>query len=246
MSKATALAPVEESNYALMRLPEETALDLIQSAISSGVTSFDFDRVRVPAGGGITWEIPTLEGEPESTKALTGVIVGIAQKKAYWATALEESGGGTPPDCRSDDGAFGQGNPGGPCRACPYNQFGSSSKGEGKACKDMMHVLIVPPNSTLPLLLSVPPTSIKPMRQFLLRAAGAGISTSAMEVALSLTKEKANGGQTYSRISASLGRKLGGEEAARFRAVAEAVKPLLSALPLESAEDEGDGYGYGD
>jgi hypothetical protein len=48
------------------------------------------------------------------------------------------------------------------CIGCPHNEFGS--KGAGKACKNMIRLALVPPDSdenTIPLMLDLPPTSTK-------------------------------------------------------------------------------------
>jgi hypothetical protein len=232
-----ALQLPEASPYAAVKLEMNDAVDLVRGAIQSGVSSFDFDRVKVPAGGGTTWEIPSLSGD-ESAKELTGVIVGLASKKAYWKESMEDSGGGSPPSCRSEDGMMGVGDPGGSCARCPFNQFGSSEKGEGKACKDTTHILLIREGSILPVLLSVPPTSIRPVRSFLLRAAGQGIGKHAMEVSFTLERAQAGKGQTYSRIKPGLSRQLSEEEAGRFRLLTAELAPLLAAVPAHPEEDE--------
>lgn len=230
----TTLAPAAPT-YAAVKLDETEVVDLVRGAIASGVTSFDFDRVKVPAGGGVTWEVPSLDGE-ESTKELTGVIVGYATKKAYWRESMEESGGGSPPSCKSEDGLIGTGDPGGACAKCPFNLFGSSERGEGKACKDMLHILLIREGSILPVLLAVPPTSIRPIRSFVLRAAGQGLARHGIEVTFSLEKAKASGGQTYSRIVPALSRRLETSETARFRLLASEFAPLLATLPVTPDE----------
>src|SRR4029450_12815372 len=78
----------------------------------------DLDRIRMPTGGALTFEVPTPAG-PESRPTITGVLVHVQQRRAYWAQAFDETGGGTPPDCTSADGITGVGEPGGACARCP-------------------------------------------------------------------------------------------------------------------------------
>ena len=83
---------------------------------------FSFDRVKLPAGGGTAFEIPSADGEDsEMAKDITGVIV--YNHPAYYHDKY--NGGSNPPDCGSFDGVSGIGNPGGSCQNCPYNKFGS-------------------------------------------------------------------------------------------------------------------------
>ena len=64
--------------YALVasgaQLPEVLSDNLGGDKLSTN----DLDQVRIPAGGGIAWEVPSLEGT-ELMKELSGVIV-------YWKT----------------------------------------------------------------------------------------------------------------------------------------------------------------
>lgn len=46
--------------------------------------------------------------------------------------------------CRSNDGKFGTGDPGGECAHCPYTQWGD--KGEPPECTDLINVVVVPLN----------------------------------------------------------------------------------------------------
>ena len=90
---------------------------------------FSFDRVKLPAGGGTAFELPSAESdESEMVKDITGVIVYNHPAYAYYHDKY--TGGNNPPDCGSFDGVTGIGNPGGNCADCPYNKFGS---GDGQS-----------------------------------------------------------------------------------------------------------------
>lgn len=76
---------------------------------------FSFDRVKLPAGGGTAFEIPSAESdESEMAKDITGVIVYNHPAYAYYRDKY--TGGNNPPDCGSFDGVTGIGNPGGTAR----------------------------------------------------------------------------------------------------------------------------------
>jgi hypothetical protein len=96
--------------HLIMALQEDNASVLPEIiAENFGVTGLrinNLDKIALPAGGGIAWEVPTLDGEPESAKELVGVIVAWEDKKAWWEFALDDpdgTGGGNPPTCQADD-----------------------------------------------------------------------------------------------------------------------------------------------
>jgi len=87
-----------------------------------------------------------------------------------------------PPDCSS---AFGEvpdpwieNPPAKSCASCAYNVFGSGKGGRGKACKDVKQLLVLPPNKiqtdAMPLLLSVPPASLRHLTSYAKALADAG------------------------------------------------------------------------
>lgn len=74
-----------------------------------GVARADLTKIKVPGGGGSAFEVPTL-GEPEYRRTMDCVIVYSKNRQRVWyARSLEESGGGTAPDCQSFDDIHGFG-----------------------------------------------------------------------------------------------------------------------------------------
>ena len=102
-----------------------------------------FDRVKIPSGGGLAFEIPGDDPEnPDVAKELIGVIVDHHLINAFWQDKY--SGGNTPPECSSMEGKVGTGNPGGSCKLCPLNQFGSGEGGHGKGLPEQASCLHPP------------------------------------------------------------------------------------------------------
>lgn len=233
----TALAPV---NYAVMTYQPTDLAQIINDNLGGAtIDPSMLDRVVVPSGGSTTWTVPTLEGEIE-TKTIEGILVGFTDPKAYWLKSMEETGGGTPPDCSSIDGVIGVANtpdgPGGMCSTCPLNQWGSDPKGgKGKACKDMRNMFIVREGNILPMVVTLPPTSLAPMRQFMLRLASMGLHYTAATIKLELEKVKNDGGIWYAKVKPSLGQKLLPEQAAHMKQFAEAIKPVLQRVTVIEA-----------
>ncbi len=149
----------------------------------------DFNRIKVPAGGGTTWEIPTVDGEPESARYIDGVIVHVTNRRARWASAENT---GDPPICASKDCIRGVGDPGGLCEPCPYNQFGTALRrdgtyGEGKGCGEKKLVFILRANQMLPDIVQIPGGSLRSIFTYQFRV---GFPLWSVVTRLSLVKEQ--------------------------------------------------------
>lgn len=174
--------------------------DLIDVNLGGQLDAMSLDRIKIPAGGGVHWTVPSLDGE-DVTKALEGVIVYISYQNAYWSQTMEESGGGTPPDCSAMDATHGVGNPGGLCATCPLNQFGSDTGGgRGKECKNMLMLFLQQEGNILPMVVALPPTSLKIVKKYFLRMTSAGIPYFGVVSRLELVKTKNEKGIEYSVV----------------------------------------------
>lgn len=125
-----------------------------------------FPQIKVPGGGSLVWELPS--GDPQNPnyeKYLEGVILFSHNSNAYWPEGSEYDDN-VPPLCQSVDGKEGYGEPGGLCLDCLQNQYGSSQKGAGKACKNMRTIYLLRSGELMPYRIPLPPTSIKPYTDF--------------------------------------------------------------------------------
>ena len=127
MAEANAPAVVDPNSFSIMKIGD---ISQIQEVVETNLgdedfSPFDLDRITVPAGGGIAWEVPTVNG-PESQKEIHGVIVLAKKVRSYWKDSSATDG--TPPDCASADGIHGQGDPGGLCKQCPNNTDSAGSR----------------------------------------------------------------------------------------------------------------------
>lgn len=108
--------------------------------------------------------------EPANAIELAIIRVNPGMSKAYYATGYQE-GADAKPDCFSNDGIKPDAQARDPqaksCAACPFNSFGSSTTGKGKACPDTKRMAVAPiDNLEEPMLLRVPPTSLKNLAEF--------------------------------------------------------------------------------
>jgi hypothetical protein len=175
---------------------KEEMFDAIATNLKTeNVTANDLHLITVPGSGGTNWEID----ENTSAKAIQGVILNISEGRAYWSTPYEESGGG-PPDCSSTDLINGFGNPGGQCETCPMNAFGSSVKGEGKACKEHRMIALLPLKKPMPVMIRIPVQSLGNLRAYLLELSFASRLYNNVVSTLSLEKTKNKAGVPYSKV----------------------------------------------
>lgn len=237
-----AIIPVGE--YAMMQFDPAELQQAIEENLGGlrlGVT--DLDRVTIPAGGGTAWEIPTMT-EPDVSKTLDGVIVYWKSARVFWATSLDDNGGGTPPDCASDDGKCGVGNPGGDCSKCMHNEWDSGKDGHGKACKELIQVFLLREDSLLPILLALPPTSIKPFRVYMRQLLQRGLSYTGVVTRFTLEKTtQKTGSIVYSVVKATMLGMLDATDKARVRKYATDIRPMLQATPVGVADYQASGEG---
>ena len=125
-----------------------------------------FKKLKIPSGGSKVFEEPSSDPEnPMYSKTVQGVILYSHPAYAYWEEG-EEFSDNAAPLCSSIDGNVGIGTPGGLCETCVYNRYGSDVNGKGKACKNMRNLYILRDGEFMPILLSLPPTSLRPFREF--------------------------------------------------------------------------------
>jgi hypothetical protein len=239
--ESTALVVLDKGGYALAKFtPAELREAIGANFADDELTPNDLDRVRVPSGGGTAWAIPTLEGDEDMVKQIEGVIVHYRPARAYWSQSLDESGGGSPPDCSAPDGKHGVGEPGGACAACPLNQFGSASDGgRGKACKEMRLLFILKPDSLLPLVLVLPPTSIKPFKKYLQRLTSAAVPYSKVQSTIGLEKTKNKDNIEFAQATFKVVEKLDPASADHVAAYAESMRAAFEAVEITADDAAG-------
>ena len=201
----TSLIKYDPSDYRIMTADKQKVLQVIDLNLGNQkITVSDFDRIKVPAGGGIHYEVPGLTG-PDMKKELDGIVLFWKSPRAYWQKEFKDSGGDTPPDCFSDDGMTGtcnvEGLPlGGPCEECPMSAWNSKQGSKAQACKEMRLIFLLMPKLYLPVTLAVPPTSIVTIKKHFLRMASFGVSYYEHVHRFTLLKDQNAQGIPYSKI----------------------------------------------
>lgn len=253
MAKDTEIMAVTAQDFVLLHTDLSSVLSVLSDNLADGTLSVrDLDRITVPAGGSTTWSIATLNGT-EDTKALDGVIVYWRDGRAFWRKGFEETGSGTPPDCISYDGVVGEGDPGGACVRCPMSQFGSAERVFGRrgssaqACRATRLLFVLRPSDMLPVIVRVPPSSLKEVRGYFIQLTRAGLPYYAVVTRLTLERDKNASGIVYSKIKPIVLHRLSPDQARIFAAYGEQLRHAIeggsgSTAQAPAASSDADNY----
>ena len=178
-----------------------------------GLGAIPFDRVKIPSGGGLAFELPgEEEDETESATELIGVILDHNPVNAYWANKF--AGGNEQPDCSSFDGKQGV----------------DRLTGEIKSCETCPQE-----GNPVPLILSLPPTSLKYMRNYIAkRVLLKGFRCWQVLTKITLKKEKSKDNITYSRAAFAFVDKLTPEQEKQAEAMRELVKNIYRNINIDT------------
>lgn len=206
-----------------------------------GIT-MSFDRVKIPSGGGLVFEVPGDDPDnPDMVQELVGVIIDHHPVHTYWKDR-QYTGESTPPDCSSNDGVVGVGDPGGECKKCPMFQWGSGPNGVGRACKTQRHIYFLREGDGMPILITLPPTSIKNFNDYLAkRVMARGRKTYGVITKVVLKRAKSRSGINYSEAHFAVVRNLSPEERAQAIAYARNMREFTrnsESDELEPATDD--------
>lgn len=207
--KKDAVAAWEGDKIVALRQPNLTVESIACAKNDMDMGKFDLGRIKMPSGGMTAFAVPTLDGE-EVMKEIDVVIAFVQGKQRKWhRETMEESGGGSFPDCQSIDGIHGRGNnelepenlddPGTfdyLCDECQWSKFGSKRgpNGEprrGQDCSESIHIFFFWGEMVLPMMLAASVTSLKPTKEYLQRLALHGRPLSSVITRLSLAKVEA-------------------------------------------------------
>ena len=195
-----------------------------------------FQRIKIPSGGNLVFEIPTDDPEnPNYEKTIEGVLIFHHDANAYWPEGSEYDEN-TAPLCSSLDGKQGIGEPGGHCAMCAMNQYGTASEGRGKACKNMRMLYLLQSGECVPIQISLPPTSLKPFKNFINQAFLLRRRPSyGSVIQIGLRKEN-TGGNDYSVATFRLVENFEGEQLVQIRSYAEGFKEQIKLTLKQRAE----------
>ena len=141
-----------------------------------------------------------------------------------------------------------------PCNSCPMNEWGTAEDERGKACKNMHRLYIIREGEMLPLLLTLPPTSLKNLSDYIaLRIVSKGMRSYGVVTKVSLKKAQNAGGINYSQAVFSLAGKLSPEQTKAMAEYSQGIRSITRQLAVGAEEykqtgtsDAGIDYGASD
>jgi hypothetical protein len=186
--------------------------------------------------------------DPESPATSIEVVIIKANKntsKVFYMKGYDkDSSEGQKPDCYSNDGiapaADAQNPQSKKCATCPHNQWGSrvTDKGtsKGKACADTVRLAVAPAGQLNdPMLLRVPPASIRTLGEFGQTLAKRGVGYNMVVTKIAFDAEAESPKLTFKPIGF-----LDEDGFAEVREVMESkiVSDILGASPVATEADE--------
>lgn len=198
-----------------------------------------FERIKIPAGGGISFEVPGDDPDsPDTVKEFQAVILHHHPVNSYFKDKY--NGSNNPPDCASIDGKVGIVRETGECRdckSCPMAQFGSGENG-GMACKQKRCLYLLREGEILPIIMTLPTGSLGEFTKYVTRLVAKGKHANTVVTRFSLKKAQNSTGINYSQATFATVRNLNSAEKQAVASMSAQVKAMASTVAIEDVTDE--------
>jgi hypothetical protein len=235
---------IKAADFAALRADTTQVIEAIRENMGdASFTRADLDRVKIPAGGETTWKVEDIEGS-QFRQALDAIILSARDSRAYWVATPDQSGGGKPPDCFSDDGLSGMGSPGGMCATCPLARFGSAANGRGQACKAIKMMFVLLPGDMLPRVIPASPTSLKGIRQYMARLTNKLLPYWQVVTRLKLEQRVNAANQKFAVIVPEFISKLDESSIEVVRRIREQLSPVFNIARARATDFNAEGDAY--
>lgn len=230
------LVPYDATKFAVLSPDSEEMLQNIKTNIGGeSIQMSQLERLKIPAAGATTWEVPDMMGAI-STKNLKGIVIFHQGTRIFWRDAY--TGARKRPDCWSPDAITGIGDPGGDCNSCPFAEWGSARNGRGQACSLKRNVFILREEEMLPLVLTLPPTSLREFNSLMMRLASRGVPYYGVVIDFSLKKVERDGVPAYAQAQFGVVSQLDRQHVNRMAEYHEVMVPILRARSQRMQEQE--------
>lgn len=228
---------------------KDEALSVIQENLA-GFGKLKFDKIRMPSGGGLTFEVADESGNIVPVQEIRGVIIDHFPFKAWWEKSFEEKTGEDDkrPDCFSADGITGTGCPekgipaGQKCANCPKGAWGSDRRGgRGKDCNDKIRIHILREGEVFPIFIDLPATSHSNLKDYIKRLTNKLKHYYGVVTSIKLEKDKNTGGTEYSKATFSKAADLTPAERLAVKQYIDSMKDTIRQIDAETiAAEPGD------
>ena len=200
-----------------------------------------FVIIKVPPGGGTNFEV-----DEDAVKTIDGVVICHYTIRLLFLHKMSESQG-EPPACISQDGITGVGKGEKVCINCKYNQpwsfrdyIDNSEKSIRHACQEKHRVFILRSGEFLPMLVSLPFTSIKPFSIFMTKVTLKGKNPKGVIISIGLEKTKSKGGIEFSKCTFKVLGDIPDDQKSKIISLAKFLNSYCRTKPVEAKEKEYD------
>ena len=242
-------APLSPDDWKAMPETERLAalewfLDELQQN-TEGVT-VGFPRIKYPGSGTAFWQLEGPDGKLVPVSELRGVILTKAECRVFYKPNPDGSDSvveGAIPDCMSADCVIpdeqSSEKQSKTCATCPQSKWGSGKGGMGQACKkrirlyQLLRTLDVKERACtgsleeVPTFISLPPTAIRPISNYVVQLSKAKKPLSFYETSLGLVQAKSKGGKEYAGLAPGAGEKLNYFEAKKVKDAKETYGDMM-------------------
>jgi hypothetical protein len=245
------LAKVE--SWPMLKVEPEQTAELLRANLGdeAEITERDLTRIKFPSGGAPVFCLDTEEGT-ETLQEIEGIILYAGSRRAFWDKPYG-SGESGPPLCSSLNAKTGTGFlseaekeawdstkpvPTRICRTCPMAQYGTAKKpdgsqGDGQACGERRLLFLATEMSALPIVISLPPTSLGDYKKYAMQLAGKGRTIQSVVTRIGLAKKTNKGGTDYSQATFTKGGDLNDEQAAKLAALAASLSEVFQSVGID-------------
>jgi hypothetical protein len=167
---ATAISTI---NLPLLSEPQDVLLAAKENTVAG--ERFPFEKIKMPSGGGLSFQLTDENGKPVPVVELKGIVLGFKPFRSWYEKSFSDRNPDDDlfPDCYSADcitgsGCEAAGIPAGQkCETCPKGQWGSSRNGgRGKDCGDRMGIWILMEGYAVPHFAGLPKGSLANFKDY--------------------------------------------------------------------------------
>lgn len=222
----------------LIKVTNGTDVD-IRQACAQEMDGLDiaYEYVKIPIGGNTNFEIYGGEGSPEVVDKIRAIIIYHHPVNAYYEG--DYHGGVNLPLCSSIDGHIGIGTPGGECRYCPANQYGSGKNG-AKACKNRHKLFLLREGEFFPMIMTLPPGSLKTFAMYLQQVIPKYGWSNAVVTDFSVERATTKGGVVFSQVQFAVQRALTADEYNDAAIMRTNIMDMVQN-PIDAGSENGNG-----
>lgn len=256
-TERTELVPITKEFTALAQV--SNLGDVIKANIGEqGISMFSLERIKVGSGESTAFTVTDELGTKQKPLIeFEAVLCSHKGQRGWWAQSMEQTGGGSPPDCSSTDLVHGYGFNGNAegtvgewkCASCPKNQWGSArpkngAPQKGKDCREVKAVLLLRKGREqhiFPSLMIIPPGSLMAFQKYMTALCSQALPYYALLHKFSLVSSKSDGGITYPMLRIEVARRLEKEEMEALLTYAEKIGAAFGKAPPTMRQDDVEG-----